>query len=147
MLAFLSDRQPFSQSLAGLVLLVLGTGLAGCASVGDTVSSAFADPAKYDLYDCKQLQAERKALAGRASDLQALITKAETGVGGAVVVEMAYRNDVIAVQGQRKLVEEGWRRNKCQESKLEVPAVVAPAEPSAPAPIGGGPRLPGSPVY
>jgi hypothetical protein len=119
MFAFLSHYPPISRSLIVLALLALGAGLAGCASVGDTISPAFADPAKYDLYDCKQLESERKALADRAADLQRLIAKAETGVGGSVVVEMAYRNDVIANSGQRKLAEEGWRRNKCQESKLE----------------------------
>ena len=30
------------------------------------MSPAFADPAKYDLYDCKQLEAERKSLANAA---------------------------------------------------------------------------------
>ena len=28
--------------------------------MSDTMSTAFADPAKYDLYDCKQLETERK---------------------------------------------------------------------------------------
>ena len=45
-----------------LALLVLGGGLAGCADMGDNVTLAFADPAKYDLYSCKQLEPERKAL-------------------------------------------------------------------------------------
>jgi hypothetical protein len=154
MFAFLSHDPPISRSLAVLALLALGAGLAGCASVGDTISPAFADPAKYDLYDCKQLEAERKALTERAAELQRLITKAETGVGGSVVVEMAYRNDVIANSGQRKLVEEGWRRNKCQESKLESnpeskPVAGAAAAPPAPSPgvRGAGSSKAGGVLY
>jgi hypothetical protein len=40
------------------------------------------------LYDCKQLESERKALAARTADLQKLMDKAETGTGGAVVSEL-----------------------------------------------------------
>ena len=78
------------------------------------MTSAFADPAKYDLYDCKQLEAERKSLADRAAELQGLMAKAETGVAGPVVAELAYRNDYIAVARPAKFADEAWRRNKCQ---------------------------------
>ncbi len=49
--------------------------------------------------------------------------KAETGAGGAVVSELAYRNDYIAVRGQSQLAEEAWRRNRCRET----PPGAAPA--------------------
>jgi len=142
MFAFLSRSPRFlqslvstslvSRSLAVLAPLMLAAGLAGCASVGDNMSSAFADPAKYDLYECKQLGPERERLAVRAAELQGLMAKAETGVAGSVVAEMAYRNDLIAVRGQQKLADEAWARNKCHEAKPEarpaaVPPVVAPA--------------------
>ena len=58
------------------------------------MSTAFADPAKYELYDCKQLETERKSLASRGADLQGLMAKAETGVAGSVVAEVAYRNEI-----------------------------------------------------
>ena len=142
------SRSLVSSSLAALALLALGAGLAGCASVGETIAPAFADPAKYDLYECKQLEPERKGLAIKAAELEGLMAKAETGVAGTVVAEMAYRNELVATRGQQKLAEEAWRRYKCVESKREaVPAAAAPAEPLAPPPIAGGPRLPGSPVY
>ena len=131
----------FSRSLAIAALLALGTGLSGCASVGDSMSSAFADPAKYDLYECKQLEPERTNLAVRAADQQALMAKAETGVAGTVVAEMAYRNELIAIRGQQKLAEEAWRRNKCHEAKPEArPAAVAPTVAPAPAPVVRGSR-------
>jgi hypothetical protein len=103
--------------------------------MGETISPAFADPAKYDLYDCKQLEAERKAIATRAAELQGLMSKAETGVAGSVVAEVAYRNDYIAVRGQSKLAEEAWRKNRCHESKPDAnaaaptPPVIKPAPP------------------
>src|SRR3954447_26035701 len=121
---------PFRLPAASLALLALGAALAGYADLGENMSSAFADPAKYDLYDCKQLEPERKNLARRTLELQGLMGKAETGFAGPVVAEMAYRNDYIAVRGQFKLAEEAWQRNKCQETL----ASVAPGTPGTPSP-------------
>jgi hypothetical protein len=120
---------PLSRTVAGLALLVLGIGLAGCADMSDSMTSAFADPAKYEFFDCKQLEAERKALANRAAELQGLMAKADTGVAGPVVAELAYRNDYIAVRGQSRLADEAWRRNKCQDTP---PAAATAATPPAP---------------
>ena len=44
---------------AAMGLLASAIGLGGCAGMGDSMSTAFADPAKYDLYECKQLATER----------------------------------------------------------------------------------------
>src|SRR5258705_4957376 len=121
--------RPTARALAPMALLALGFALSGCANMSDSVTSAFADPAKYDLYECKQLETERKTLATRAAELQGLMAKAETGVGGSVISELAYRNDYIAVRGQTKLAEEVWQRNKCQASASA--AAGAPAAPGA----------------
>lgn len=123
----------FSRCRPVRTLLPLGllcAALGGCASVSDTISPAFADPARYDLWDCKQLAPERKNLVKRVADLERLMAKAETGAGGAVVVELAYRNDYIATRGQQKLMEETWRKNRCRESDME--AAEPPVKPAAP---------------
>jgi hypothetical protein len=129
-------------------LLVLCAGLGGCANVGDSfASAAFVDPAKYDQFDCKQLEVERKAQATRTAELQGLISKAETGVGGSVVGELAYRNDYISARASSKLAEETWQRNKCVASS---PAAATPAPapaPAAPAGKGHGSARSGSAVY
>ena len=123
-------RAPPSRTvlLAGLSGLALS--LAGCAGMSDSMSTAFADPAKYDFYDCKQLETERKALAARSAELQGLMAKAETGTGGVVVAEVAYRNDYVSVRGQAQLAEEAWRRNKCQETPAPPPANAKAAKPA-----------------
>jgi hypothetical protein len=131
MIARISLSQPLPRVATALALLVLGAGLAGCADMSDGMLSAFADPAKYDLYECKQLEVERKTLATRAAELQGLMAKANTGVGGPVVVELAYRNDYIAVRGQAKLADEAWQRNKCRPSP---PAAAADAPGLTPVP-------------
>jgi hypothetical protein len=150
MSASLSHRRPFSPNLALLALLALGATLSGCADMGDTMTSAFADPAKYDLYECSQLEPERTRLAARAAELQGLMAKAETGVAGSVVAELAYRNDYISTRGQVRLAEEAWRRNKCKETKPEAKPA-ADAKPSASAPPSGvkgrAPSKSGSAVY
>ena len=118
------------RAAAVLGALALGLPLSGCAGVGDTMSSAFADPAKYELYDCKQLEPERRRIANALAENQGLMAKAETGVGGSVVSELAYRNENIALHGQLHFAEEAWRKNRCHEAKPEVklePPVVAPA--------------------
>lgn len=145
MSAVSSCRPPFLRNLTVLALLVSGAGLAGCASMGDNMSSAFADPAKYDLYECKHLQPERERLAARAAELQGLMAKAETGVAGSVVAEVAYRNDLISTRGQQKLADEAWRRNKCVWTKPEEKPAAAAAMPPAPAPgVKGSGSKPGS---
>jgi hypothetical protein len=116
------------RAAAALAFCSLGLALSGCAGdMSESVSTAFADPAKYELYDCKQLEAERKSLANRSAELQGLMAKAQTGVGGSVVSELAYRNDYIAVRGQSKFAEEAWQKNRCRESPPEPAAAAGPA--------------------
>lgn len=122
----------FRRTAAALALVLSGVALSGCAGMGDGfMSGAFVDPAKYDYYDCKQLETERTKLAKRVAELQGLIDKAGTGTGGAVVGEIAYRNDYISSRAQLKLLEENWRRNKCKESPPDPEATNAPDQPAA----------------
>jgi hypothetical protein len=132
----LNRRPPLRAATAALLLAAgLAASLGGCANIGDSMaSSAFVDPAKYDNFDCKQLEAERKSLATRTAELQGLMAKAETGTGGAVVVELAYRNDYISARAQAKLAEEMWQRNKCVATLPAAATAVAPA----PAPVAPG---------
>src|SRR3954468_20537612 len=135
--------QPVIRAVAAAAALALAVGLNGCADMSDTRSTAFADPAKYDLYDCKQLETERKNLANRGAELQGLMAKAETGVAGPVVAELAYRNEYVSVRGQASFAEEAWRRSKCVSTPATAtptpaPSVVAPAPPRAAKPSRSG---------
>ncbi len=131
MVASLTRSRPSPRVVSVMVLLALGFPLGGCADMGEGMTSAFADPAKYDLYDCKQLETERKNLANRAAELQGLIAKAQTGVAGPVMAELAYRNEYIAVRGQTKNADEAWRSNKCHDTP---PAAAKPATATVPPP-------------
>ena len=128
------------RAVAALSMFALGAALSGCADMSDGMTTAFADPAKYELYDCKQLESERKALANRAAELQGLMAKAETGVAGPVVAELAYRNDYISVRGQMKFADEAWRKNRCREgavSSTPAPPVRPDFKPAPPSRSGG----------
>jgi hypothetical protein len=146
------DLRLASRSTAAVALLVFGagvcTGLGGCANVGDSFASgAFVDPAKYDQFDCKQLETERKGLAVRTAELQGLIAKADTGVGGSVVGELAYRNDYISARAQAKLAEEMWQRNKCVASLPAATPAPAPARSPPADGKGHGSARSGSAIY
>ena len=124
------SSKPLPRAFARALLFAVGTGLGGCADMGDSMTSAFADPAKYDLYDCKQLEVERKNLAARSAELQGLIDKAQAGAGGPVVAELAYRNDYISVRGQARNAEEVWQRNKCRETPAAAKPTVSAGAPT-----------------
>ena len=142
MFAPLSHCKILPRATAVVALLALGVGLSGCAGgmsdVGDSLSLdsatlAFADPSRYDFYDCKQLQIERKNLATHIEDTKRLMDKADTGFAEPVVAEMAYRNDYIAFLGQKKLADQTWKRNNCHEVPLDPPAATPAAAAAAPA--------------
>jgi hypothetical protein len=154
MIALLSRSRLSRRAVAATTMLALGTStllsLAGCADLGDTALSAFADPAKYDYFDCKQLEAERKTISTRTAESQGLMAKAETGAAGSVVGELAYRNDYITARAQSKLVEEAWRRNKCHETPPSATTPTAAATPPAkdkPAHSRSGNSVSGSAAY
>jgi len=147
MIVLVCSLRPRLRAAAAMALFVCGIGLAGCAGLGDGVASgAFVDPAKYDLYNCKQLETERKTLSTRMVELQGLMAKAQDGFAGPAVAELAYRNDYIAIRGQKKNADEAWALNKCVESP---PAKTAEMPSAAPAPASksGHSQKSGSAVY
>ncbi len=116
--------------VAAALLIASGLVLGNCAGVGDSFASgAFVDPAKYNQYDCKQLENERKALTARTAELQGLILKAQTGTGGAVVGEIVYRNDYISARASAKQVDEYFQRNKCVATEAAAATPIAPPPP------------------
>jgi hypothetical protein len=147
MIVPLSHCQPLKRAAAGLALLALGFGLNGCADMSDSMTVAFADPARFDLYDCKQLEDTRKGLATRGAELQGLMAKADTGVAGPVIAELAYRNEYVAVRGQARFAEEAWQRNKCHTSAPGAATPAAPAAPAANVRAAPPPSRSGSAVY
>lgn len=118
-----------ARTLRALALAACAIGLAGCASSGEAITSVYVDPAKYELYDCKQLRDVRRSTSNRAAEVQGLMNKAQTGFAGSVVSEIAYRNDYLTARAQYKLADDAWRRNDCERQRLPPDKNAAPAAP------------------
>jgi len=135
----MSHHKTLPHAAVVMALLALGVGLSGCAGdISDSLSLdnatlAFVDPARYDFYDCKQLQIERNTIATHIEEIKKLMDKADTGFAGPVVAEIAYRNDYISYVGQKKLADQTWKRNNCHEVPLDPPAATPAAAAAAPA--------------
>ena len=118
-----------SSALRFAVLGAVAGSLGACASGGDSGfgSSVFVDPSKYDLYNCQQLATARNASNNRVVELESLMTKAESGAGGALVSGLAYQTDYRAERAQRDAIDEKMARNNCSAE------LAAPSAPAAPA--------------
>lgn len=111
------------------VLGVLASGLGACASGAS--SSAFVDPAMYDLYNCKQLATARTASNNRVVELERLMAKAETGAAGSLVSGLAYQTDYLSERARRDQIDEKIASSNCTSADL---APAAPAAPPVPPP-------------
>jgi hypothetical protein len=108
--------------------------LAGCASTVVDESTFFVDPARFAMYDCKQLAPVRLAYAKRVEELQGLMAKAETGAAGSVVAEIAYRPDYLSQQALLKSANAAWERNRCDSAPQAAdPAFARPSPGMEPA--------------
>jgi hypothetical protein len=108
--------------------------LGGCASAVLDESTFFADPAAFAMYDCAQLAGVRTSYAKRIEELQGLMAKAETGAGGAVVAEVAYRPDYVSAQAKLKSANAVWERNRCASAgQAADPALARPSPGMEPA--------------
>jgi len=126
-------RHPLRRAALALsAVLALG----GCSSVAMDESTFFVDPARYDLYDCKQLAAARKVHMDHIDELKRLMAKAETGAGGAVVSELAYRDEYVVTQANLKLANRVWDGNHCDSQIVSTGRRQGPS--SLPSTASGG---------
>ena len=89
---------------AALALCVLGASLSGCADMSDGMTQAFADPAQYELYDCKQLESERKSLAN-SSGSRAELAEVKARDGAIKPVPEVPTERETSLQQRTRLVE------------------------------------------
>jgi hypothetical protein len=124
-----------SPKLACFFALAVSAGalLSGCAGMAPALdeSTFFSDPAAFAMYDCKQLANVRTGYTARVQELQGLMTKAETGTGGSVIAEVAYRPDYVSAQAKLKQANAAWERNRCDS--VTDPALARPPAGTAPA--------------
>lgn len=119
------DAARLNVAAAAFLALMLG----GCAT-GGVSSSAFVDPSRYDLYDCKQLITARDGANTRALELEGLIAKAETGVAGGLVSGLAYQSDYATARAQRDLIDQKLASNNCVAELAPPPLPPKPVTPA-----------------
>lgn len=96
-----------------LVAVLAAALLSGCASSGDNQFTVFADPGKFEYYDCAQLAAQRKQLTTREQELRQLMDRAEQSAGGTIASVLAYKADHVAASEDLKLLENAARAKNC----------------------------------
>src|SRR5215813_3534536 len=75
--------------------------------------TVFADPAKYQFYNCEQLAGQRTYWTNRELELKLLMDKAEQGTGGTVVNVIAYQTDYVTAREELKVVDATARAKNC----------------------------------
>ncbi len=95
-----------------VVLLSPLAGL-GCSMGDDRMAMAYVDPATFRYYSCEQLEAAAKGTEAQQRQIEATISKAERGTGGALVSAVAYRADYLATVGNRRLIAEATKEKNC----------------------------------
>jgi hypothetical protein len=87
--------------------------LAGCTSTVENQVTFFADPGKYEFYNCKQLADARNTMSARQQELKGLIDRAEQSASGVLVGAIAYRSDYIAAGEDIKVIDATARSKNC----------------------------------
>ena len=106
-----------SMRITPLLALVVGGFLSACAMPADNPFTVFADPGKYQFYNCEQLAGQRAYWKSREQELKMLMDKAEQSTGGAIVNVLAYRGDYVAAMEELKVAEATARIKNCPPPK------------------------------
>jgi hypothetical protein len=102
-----------------LALLTLAAPLAGCAMSDDNLSRALVAPGRYTLYTCPELYTEAKSISSRQHELEGLMAKAGTGVGGEVANSLTYRPDYLSNRGLLRDVHEEAATKNCNQADVD----------------------------
>jgi hypothetical protein len=101
-------------ALAFGALLAAGF-LSGCSSAIDNSRlTVFADPGKYDFYNCEQIAGQQNYWKSREQELKLLMDKAGQTTSGAVVNVIAYQADYVGATEELKVLEATARSKNCK---------------------------------
>jgi hypothetical protein len=100
-------------AVAAISVIMLATGLAGCASMGESVGTAMALPGKYNLFTCKEIEERTRSIQAREQELQQLMARSAQGPGGELVNVIAYQSDYVRARSDLKLLAETAAQKQC----------------------------------
>ena len=108
------------RSISALLVALVVPLLGGCGLLGDSATSAFVSPGKFDYYTCDQLTDSGRTFTARERELSELIERAAQGPGGEFVGKVAYRTELMQTRGSLKqIVEVSERKNCTSQSKWQ----------------------------
>jgi hypothetical protein len=93
--------------------LLVGGILSACSPAAMGPVTVFADPGKYQFYNCEQLAGQRTYWTNRELELKLLMDKADQGTGGAVVNVIAYQADYVTAREELKVIDATARAKNC----------------------------------
>lgn len=92
---------------------MLAIGLAGCASMGESLGTAMALPGKYDFFTCKEIEHRTRITQAREQELQQMMARSAQGPGGELVNVIAYQSDYVRARSELKLLAETAAEKQC----------------------------------
>jgi hypothetical protein len=96
--------------------IALALNAAGCSAMSE--STALANPGKFDLYTCNDIETTAKATRAQEQELRDLMVRAERGPAGGMVSAMAYRTDHMRARADLKLLADAAARKNCRSDSL-----------------------------
>jgi hypothetical protein len=96
---------------------LVGGMLSACSPVAMGPVTVFADPGKYQFYNCEQLAGQRTYWTNRELELKLLMDKADQSTGGAVVNVVAYQADYVTAREELKVIDATTRAKNCDSPR------------------------------
>jgi hypothetical protein len=110
--------------LGGAVLLAAGLG--GCAGLSATVGDPYVAPGKFAFLHCPDLATRLETAEARHRELQALMERSGSGVGGNAVNMFVYRPDMDGVEAELKALKATASEKNCPDPATNPPAKPEP---------------------
>jgi hypothetical protein len=110
--------------LGGVVVLTAALG--GCAGLTATVGDPYVAPGKFSFLRCPDLATRLETAEARQRELQALMDRSSSGVGGGAVNAFVYRPDMDGVEAELKALKATATEKNCPENAMKPPAKPEP---------------------
>jgi hypothetical protein len=106
--------------IGGAVLLAAA--LAGCAGLTATMGDPNIAPGKFSFLRCPDLATRLVTAEARQRELQALMDRSSSGVGGGAVNMFVYRPDIDWVEAELKALKQTAAEKNCSDTDMKGPA-------------------------
>jgi hypothetical protein len=106
--------------------ILLAAALGGCAGLSATVGDPYVAPGKFGFLRCPDLATRLETTEARHKELQALMERSGSGVGGGAVNMFVYRPDMDGVEAELKALKQTAAEKNCTEAAVQAPAKPEP---------------------